>query len=533
MHELAPQSTIFLGDLFDGGREWSTGDSHSPDEQWHKYGGEYWLNEYSRFGNIFFKPWAKWQRQLRGSQGEHRLLASLPGNHDLGFAAGIQKPVRRRFNAYFGDGNRIDVIGNHTFVSLDTVSLSAMETDAPEDVWKPAVEFLDDNRRARRRLISRQMKALHGENGFTRYESRVKETEELAEDRLPHPNNDVNELPLILLTHVPLYRDPGTPCGPLRERWPPTPPPNGQKEPLAKDNRNAISVSYGYQYQNVLSQAVTKKIINTIGIVQYAFSGDDHDYCELTHRGHTGLGGGVKEITVKSLSWAMGVRKPAFLQVSLWNPVNVHGKPLSGEHKPTMQTNLCLLPDQLGIFIRYALLFGLTLVVLGIRATIIMRNPSISKLNSASETPLLPTVRVSEKIGSPQLDGHFEDDDDTAANSSMLSNPGASLSMRPTRTTPVRTRDASPANGYGVPASAPLNPRGGIETSLPLIAYAGYYGSPEKSNGSTANGHLRVKPRKPRKPLTGWYLAVAELQWSVARVGLVAGLWYWWLLRTV
>ncbi|KAF2096648.1 hypothetical protein NA57DRAFT_14648, partial [Rhizodiscina lignyota] len=424
MHELEPQTTIFLGDLFDGGREWGTADSESPEEQWHKYGGQFWLKEYNRFGNIFFKPWAEWQAKLDESQGEHKLLASLPGNHDLGFAAGIQKPVRKRFNAYFGDGNRIDIIGNHTIVSLDTVSLSAFETDAPEDIWKPTVEFLEDNRRARRRLISRQMKLLHGENGFTKYEHGVLESEELAEARLPHPSNDVSDLPLILLSHVPLYRDPGTPCGPLRERWPPTPPPDGEKEPLIKDDRNAISVSYGYQYQNVLTAAVTKKIINSIGIVQYAFSGDDHDYCDVTHRGYSGPGGGVREITVKSLSWAMGVRKPGFVQVSLWNPVDVHGKSISHEHNPTLQSNLCLLPDQLSIFIRYGLLFGFTLMILTIRAAMIMLHPSMSTLVGASDSPLLPTVRSDEKSDPPPTNGHLDVPSDTSTNSSTLSNSG-------------------------------------------------------------------------------------------------------------
>lgn len=72
-------------------------------------------------------------------------------------------------------------------------------------------------------------------------------------------------------------------------------------------------------------------------------SGDDHDYCEHIHQSITSHP--VREITVKSLSMAMNVRKPAFQLLSLfpaqyWD--NVH---------PTYADVSCLLPDQLGIYL--------------------------------------------------------------------------------------------------------------------------------------------------------------------------------------
>src|ERR1700753_960140 len=143
-NHLYPDSTIFLGDLFDGGREWSTGESVSPEERFRKYGGDFWMNEYKRFSGIFFDTYIKAGTVDRNDPTKKRqLLSNLPGNHDLGFAGGIQLPVKKRFETYFGEGNRIDVIGNHTIISVDTVSLSAKgEEEADPEIWKDSQDFL-------------------------------------------------------------------------------------------------------------------------------------------------------------------------------------------------------------------------------------------------------------------------------------------------------------------------------------------------------------------------------------------------------
>ncbi|KAJ4352829.1 hypothetical protein N0V95_003876, partial [Ascochyta clinopodiicola] len=371
--ELYPDTVFFLGDLFDGGREWSTRTTKSPEKQYQKYGDNYWMNEYRRFGDIFFKHWGDGGLQPRPGQPGRKFISSLPGNHDLGFAKGVQIGVRDRFHAYFGDGNRIDVLGNHTFVSIDSVSLSALGVPSSqelEELWRPTVDFLDGAKEQKRKIIQRELRVQQGLKPYPGFAHREIESQDLAKATLPHANEDVTEFPTILLTHVPLYRSPGTPCGPLREHWPPTAPPKGQTDPLEHDERNAISVSGGYQYQNVMNREITTDIANKIGDIRYAFSGDDHDYCELVHRGYASGGGGIKEITVKSISWAMGVRHPGFVQISMWNPVDAHGKPLKGDMSKTVQTHLCLLPDQLGIFFRYAALFALTLVLLSARAAL-------------------------------------------------------------------------------------------------------------------------------------------------------------------
>ncbi|KAF3764395.1 hypothetical protein M406DRAFT_291465 [Cryphonectria parasitica EP155] len=387
--QLHPDTVFFLGDLFDGGREWKTFQGEFEDPSWNhrpkgevdyakqwnqKYGEEFWLKEYIRFIKLFVDPWNLAGSEAGPGQRGRRLIASLPGNHDLGFGSEVKIPVRDRFEAFFGDMNRVDVIANHTFVSVDTVSLSA-RTSAEKsiadlsDIYKPAQEFLDKVQVTKRKAVERELRRLRGETTELQQRQDVQDVQTPQDQSadvstIPtlDPGEGKAELPTILLSHVPLYRPPGTPCGPMREHWPPANP------PLDVDHRNAISVSGGYQYQNVLSDADSADLVKKIGGVVHAFSGDDHDYCELTHdeaKGH------VKEITVKSISMAMGVPTPGFVMMSMYNPVDSQGKPLSGDQSRTLQTHLCLLPNQLSTYARYGGFAFVCFVMLTIRAFLV------------------------------------------------------------------------------------------------------------------------------------------------------------------
>ncbi|KAA6415346.1 MAG: manganese ion homeostasis (Fr) [Lasallia pustulata] len=413
---LHPDTVFFLGDLFDGGREWATRGSESPEPRYKKYGEDFWLQEYGRFGRIFFRNWAHHRDHQRHTQQNRKIITGLPGNHDLGLGIGIQRPVRARFNAYFGEGNAINIIGNHTFVSVDTLSLSAKgqldpttgrqgigyDEDPNADIWKPVEEFLNTVQEKKARLLARE---LHLRAGSPEYPPQERTAVGLytAAARSP-PTHDpaMNSLPTILLTHVPLYRVEGTPCGPLRERHPPT---ANHGLPLASDPPNAIPIQSGYQYQNVLTPALSHELIAKIGHVQHVFSGDDHDYCDVVHRGYTATGGGVREITVKSMSWAMGVRRPGFLMVSLWHPVDARGSPLAAPAATTLQTHLCLLPDQLGVFVRYALLLAVTLAALVVRAVAIgfAAPTAISASPHPRPRPLLPLSVSPARAATPTL----------------------------------------------------------------------------------------------------------------------------------
>ena len=410
---LHPDTVLFLGDLFDGGREWATQETASPDDRLKKYGNKFWIKEYVRFSKLFFSQWAGSDApgpspaEPRG----RKMIASLPGNHDLGFATGIQPAVKDRFDAYFGPLNRIDMIGNHTIISLDTVSLSAMDQADPltgssgsgdgtatsianSAIWKPTSDFLSDVKDTKERLLQRELRSLANlpeqayEMGtLSGFLPNVTDLQDIGASSLPRRNDifqhaSSSMFPTILLTHVPLFRPADTDCGPHRE------------------NGHSLSIAAGYQYQNVLTPLISKDIIAKLGAedITQVYSGDDHDFCEIDHLEFTGK---IKEITVKSMSWAMGVRKPGFLAVSLHNPIDLDlaasrntQSETPGIDKDTVQNHLCLLPDQLSIFIRYAQLLGFTLFVLAVRAIVLhlttTNSPTSSRRSTHSSRPLLP-----------------------------------------------------------------------------------------------------------------------------------------------
>lgn len=391
----APDSVLFLGDLFDGGREWATNNSTSPEERYKKIKDSFWKKEYKRFVKIFSDQWDR--RSLSPADGRGRkMIASLPGNHDLGFGTGVQEPVRDRFETFFGQSNRVDVIGNHTFVSVDTVSLSAMDQPDPltgssskiegdtksliRPIWKDADEFLEQAAVYKAKAESEELRALRNQSEGNIFEYRIVEPLEPSIHRKAQPVSA--GFPTILLSHVPLYRKPATPCGPLRERYPPSSP---GKE-LEEDEPNALKISGGYQYQNVLTPTISRELISKAGpnVVQ-VYSGDDHDYCEISHRE---FNGSPKEITVKSLSWAMGVRHPGFLLTSLWNPIEPETGRSIQHGSATIQNHLCLLPDQISIFIYYGYILGLSIAVLFIQSIYRVHYASPASSSNSSVLPL-------------------------------------------------------------------------------------------------------------------------------------------------
>ena len=438
---LSPDSVFFLGDLFDGGREWKTSRGKFVDPKWgrqrgseekrwvdtwhSKYGEDYWLAEYERFGDIFFDHFNEGGDVPGGWQRGKKLVASLPGNHDLGFGAQVQVPVRDRFEAFFGDANRVDVVGNHTIVSVDTVSLSADSSEYKDmkdlaPIYGPVNDFLDGVKSMKRKAVQEELALWHGLESGMRYDHHVEELVGADLDRLPKhdPGPGTADFPTILLSHVPLWREAGTPCGPLREHWPPTKPPKGSTDPVIPDHRNALTIAAGYQYQNVLSPADSNKLLDKIGNVINVFSGDDHDYCEVVHAHSSGS---VLEITVKSLSMAMGVPTPGFQMVSLWNPVDENGNTIAGAKSQTVQTHLCLLPNQLHTYMKYVGFIIFSLVLLAIRAMLV---PVLNLTPFALEprtTPahsILPTSSKS-KLEPPELRSHNSSANLSSSSSSL------------------------------------------------------------------------------------------------------------------
>jgi len=586
---LDPDSIVFLGDLFDGGREWATqppgplktsqrkkleklkaknekerqkdgleskaeGDDaggsglqkrswasydkeltesehpekvkmedHNIDKRgndlkefvygesgrWKSWGMKQWNTEYDRFGRMFFDPGQLYPRTQRRTipawdvrahplnvlngasdveREEHaviggkarRLLTSLPGNHDVGFGSGVQLAVRDRFTARFGESNRVDVLGNHSFVSIDAPSLAAynqfaINGQAPpgsseerQHIWKPAMDFLNDIQTSAGSAVADNMAEYYpGRESDTSLKHSVEESSTKGLDRLGSNENRAM-LPVVLLTHVPLYRDPGTDCGKLRERG------------------HAISISGGYQYQNTLTRELSNEVaqkVSRAGGIAHVFSGDDHDYCDVYHRYNVGSMGEnrspkpttVRETTVKSFSWAMGVRRPGFQLLSLWNPLDASGKPMSGS-QPTVQTHLCLLPDQIGILINYGKLAGFTILVLLARAVLISMRGADATFSSEETDTLselsLPRFR---NQGSPNgsANGYSTPNQPEIkgrqrASSTGLKSTPDTQNLGVQRSFNARTRSVSPAPGinYNLPPgglpNVPMYEKGGL-----------------------------------------------------------------------
>ncbi|KAK8205513.1 hypothetical protein M8818_004882 [Zalaria obscura] len=312
--------------------------------------------------------------------------------------------------------------------------------------------------------------------------------------------------PSVVLSHVPFYRAPGTPCGPLRERSPPT------AQGLEVDEPNAIRVAGGFQYQNVLTPEITKTIASKVGDVSYAFSGDDHDYCEVVHKEYPSAGSGIREVTVKSMSLAMGVRKPGFLLVSLWNPVDEQGRSLRAIGEPTLQTHLCLLPDVLEIVTSYISCLVFTLVALLCRAFILARRENAG--SDWAESPILPVAeKSSEKSNVSAKQGRSR-----AASTSHSSGEGNG--MLSSRSYNARVRSISPAvGGYGLPQTPEERP------NAPLIEKAGYYGKDDTDDwGYPAETKFRKQKSLARRTVEEF---IKSLLWIAAPTLF----WYWRLTK--
>jgi hypothetical protein len=191
------------------------------------------------------------------------------------------------------------------------------------------------------------------------------------------------------MSHVPLYRRERVDCGPNREKGYMTAdaglgyqkllfvssPPHVYLVWLRSSQAAYIALSPPLSGQET-SDFIMNNVRPTL-----AFSGEDHDVCELTHPN------GVREVTVKTFSTGMGITHPGFQMLSL-----VPADP-ADPAAPTHADMSCNLPDQLGIYSQIYLPLALvTLVVLfvvNVRRSFKRRKPAylnLSGLNSGAAT---------------------------------------------------------------------------------------------------------------------------------------------------
>lgn len=280
--ELDPDANVFLGDLFDGGREWDD---------------PTWELEFRRWNRIFTKPPYK------------RTVMSLPGNHDIGYGNTIVYHALQRFSMFFGDPSSTVAVGNHTLVLLDTISMLNTEN---KTIYSRPYDFLNN---------------------------------------LVNTPDFYNQEPRILLSHVPLFRDPKHTCGRHRE----------SKKPLPYVK--------GYQYQTMASPELSQTILNAVRPAAI-FSGDDHDACYVLHNYTVSSSSdsestpqrdqataSAAEYTAKSISMAMGIGHPGIQLLTLYHDPDALDQ---DPNVPSYATKICLMPNPFRAFVLYISLLGLT-----------------------------------------------------------------------------------------------------------------------------------------------------------------------------
>ncbi|KII92971.1 hypothetical protein PLICRDRAFT_696224 [Plicaturopsis crispa FD-325 SS-3] len=279
-NRLNPHAVIFLGDMLSSGR------MHMSDEEYEQY--------ITRFKTLF-------------PQRSSVSVYYLPGNNDvgLGTSPAFTKSARRRYFNHFGAFNQEVSVRNHSFLLLDAPGL---------------VE--EDYQRAAKSLPYQDWTPLR--NGPI----------EFVQSLAPGEHTQ----PVILLSHIPLFRPDSKSCGPLREK-------------------GTIRRGVGHGYQNTLGKQTTAFLLETLR-PSAVFSADNRDYCDITHiippanHRSSAQERPVREVTVKSFAPAKNIRWPGFQLMSLVTPPILSSSSPDDFH-PTTQTfadTPCFLPNQFGIY---------------------------------------------------------------------------------------------------------------------------------------------------------------------------------------
>ncbi|KAA1474292.1 Metallo-dependent phosphatase [Dentipellis sp. KUC8613] len=255
----------------------------------------------------------------------------IPGNHDVGIGDAPEgtRLARLRYVTSFGPLNQHVTLANHSLMLIDAPKLVEQEKER-------ATTGVSYAQQLPKEIVEAKFVASITSGG----------------------NNP--RTPSILFSHIPLWRPDNSFCGPLSER-------------------GTILSGRGYEYQNMLSQATSAMLLENFR-PSLIFSGDDHDYCDYTHSlpyddDQPMSPTDVREISVKSFSMAMGVRRPGFHLLTLFNPDASTANPIE---KATFADAACLLPDQIRIYL------GFYLPLLAISVLIVLHYSATSGPGSSS-----------------------------------------------------------------------------------------------------------------------------------------------------
>ncbi|XP_065868107.1 uncharacterized protein C630.12 [Euphorbia lathyris] len=225
----------------------------------------------------------------------------IPGNHDVGYTAiNSNRPeVVKRYEEKFGSRNFRFTVGKVEFIAVDSQTLDDRQRgNLSSDTW----EFVTN------------------------------------------VSKDVQLVPRVLLTHIPLYRRDNTSCGSHRG---------------SEIINQRISRSVGTQeisYQNYVTEESSSKLLELINPA-LILSGHDHDQCTVRHVSKSGK---IIEHTVGTVSWQQGNLYPSFMLLSVSNSTNVN----MSAPEDALLSQLCFLPMQLHIYMWYLSLYILTIVTL-------------------------------------------------------------------------------------------------------------------------------------------------------------------------
>lgn len=162
-------------------------------------------------------------------------------------------------------------------------------------------------------------------------------------DFIQNVSAETNPLPRVLLTHIPLYRAENTSCGAHRS------------SPIINQRISIGGPGFeGIMYQNYLSEQTSRRILELIKPI-LVLSGHDHDQCTLS-----APNGAVIEHTVGTFSWQQGNLYPSFMLLS----VSALSSSPTTNQEGVVASHLCFLPMQTHIYLWYASLFVITLVLL-------------------------------------------------------------------------------------------------------------------------------------------------------------------------
>ncbi|KAL4589325.1 hypothetical protein LXL04_002231 [Taraxacum kok-saghyz] len=221
----------------------------------------------------------------------------ISGNHDIGYAAYHSRmpQVISRYEKVFGSRNYKFTAGEVEFIVVDAQTLDGhLQQNQTAETWK----FVNS--------VSRES----------------------------------HSPPRVLLTHIPLFRQDWTSCGPHRS------------SPIINQRISRATDDHEIVYQNYLTEETTNKLLDSIKPV-LVLSGHDHDQCSVTH---VAKHGPVSEETLGTVSWQQGNLYPSFMLLTA-------SKLTVSNDSDYVSTHLCFLPTQLFIYIWYILLFVVTLLV--------------------------------------------------------------------------------------------------------------------------------------------------------------------------